>query len=124
MFTINSDLSIYLTRGDVATIEISAKMSEEENYTFQIGDIVRFKVFVKNRCDNVVLVKDVVVDKETTSVDVCLMTEDTKIGDLIHKPKDYWYEVEVNPDTSPQTIIGYDQTGPKIFRLYPEGDDN
>lgn len=124
MFTINPDLSVYLTRGDIATIVISAKLSEEENYTFLIGDVVRFKVFEKNRCDNIVLVKDVIVSKEATTVDMCLTTEDTKIGDLINKPKDYWYEVELNPDTSPQTIIGYDQKGPKIFRLYPEGDDN
>lgn len=124
MFTINSDLSIYLTRGDIATIVIRAKLSEEEDYTFQIGDIVRFRVLEKNHCDNVVLSKDVIVEEEATSIDLCLVTEDTKIGDLINKPKDYWYEVELNPDTSPQTIIGYDQNGPKIFRLYPEGDDN
>lgn len=36
---------------------------------------------------------------------------------------DYWYEVELNPETEAQTIIGYDEDGPKIFRLYPEGDD-
>ena len=123
MFTINPDLSIYLTRGDAVAIEISANLSEEEQYTFKIGDIVRFKVFEKNHCDNVVLVKVINIEQETTSVDVCLSSEDTKIGDLINKPKDYWYEVEVNPDTSPQTIIGYDVQGPKIFRLYPEGDD-
>lgn len=123
MFTINSDLSIYLTRGDAVAIEIGANLSEEEQYTFKIGDVVRFKVFEKNRCNNVVLTKVINVEQETTSVDLCLSSEDTKIGDLISKPKDYWYEVEVNPDTSPQTIIGYDQTGPKIFRLYPEGDD-
>lgn len=123
MFTINSDLSIYLTRGDAVAIEISANLSEEEQYTFKIGDVIRFKVLEKNRCDNVVLTKVINVEQETTSVDLCLSSEDTKIGDLINKPKDYWYEVEVNPDTLPQTIIGYDTSGPKIFRLYPEGDD-
>ena len=124
MFTVNSDLSIYLTRGDAIAIKISANLSEEEQYTFKIGDVVRFKVFEKNRCNNVVLTKVINVEQETTYVDVCLSSEDTKIGDLINKPKDYWYEVEVNPNTSPQTIIGYDVHGPKIFRLYPEGDDN
>ena len=124
MFTINNDQSIYLTRGDIADIEIRATTSEEAAYTFQIGDIVRFKVFEKNRCDNVVLEKDVTVEAETETVDIYLTTEETRIGDLINKPKDYWYEVEVNPETTPQTIIGYDVNGPKIFRLYPEGDDN
>ena len=124
MFTINDDLSIHLTRGDVISIEIRATTSENEDYMFQAGDVVRFKVFEKNRCDNVVLEKDVSVVSETTTVDINLTTENTRIGDLINKPKDYWYEVEVNPETTPQTIIGYDANGPKIFRLYPEGDDS
>lgn len=134
MFTINTDKSIHLTRGDVAVIAvsaaeseaglaISAAESEEGLHIFQVDDVVRFQVFEKNRCDNIVLVKDVVVQDETQFVDIYLESEDTRIGDIIHRPKDYWYEVELNPDTEPQTLIGYDEDGPKIFRLYPEGDD-
>ena len=123
MFSINNDKSMHLTRGDIAVIEIAASKSETEDYTFKEGDIVRFRVFEKNHYENVVIQKDVTVESETTSVDISLYKEDTKIGELINKPKDYWYEVELNPDTSPQTIIGYDVDGPKLFRLYPEGDD-
>ena len=123
MFSINDDKSIHLTRGDIAVIEIGASKSEAEDYTFKEGDIVRFRVFEKNHYENVVIQKDVTVESETTSVDISLYKEDTKIGELINKPKDYWYEVELNPDTSPQTIIGYDVDGPKLFRLYPEGDN-
>jgi hypothetical protein len=50
-----------------------------------------------------------------------LSKEDTKIGKKVNKPVDYWYEVELNPDTYPQTIVGYDEDGAKIFKLYPEG---
>lgn len=123
MFSINNDKSIHLTRGDIAIIEIGASKSETENYTFKEGDIIRIRVFEKNHHENVVIQKDVTVESETTSVDISLYKEDTKIGELINKPKDYWYEVELNPDTSPQTIIGYDVDGPKLFRLYPEGAD-
>lgn len=123
MFSINNDKSMHLTRGDIAVIEIGASKSKTEDYTFKKGDIVRFRVFEKNHYENVVIQKDVTVESETTSVDISLYKEDTKIGELINKPKDYWYEVELNPDTSPQTIIGYDVDGPKLFRLYPEGDD-
>ena len=124
MFTINADKSIHLTRGDVATIVLSASEPENEVHTFSAGDIVRFKVFEKNRCDNIVLVKDVNVADDVQTVEISLASEETRIGDIIHRPKDYWYEIEVNPDTVPQTIIGYDASGPKIFRLYPEGDDD
>ena len=123
MFTINDDKSIYLTRGDIAVIELSANVSETDAYEFKSGDIVRLKVTEKGRCDDVVLMKDVRVSSSTPSVDISLTSSDTRIGDLIHKPKDYWYEIELNPETSPQTIIGYDESGPKIFRLFPEGDD-
>lgn len=123
MLIINkNDKSIYLTRGDIAVIQVSASKSDDEDYMFQPGDTIRFKVFEKNRCDSVLIQKDVVVESETLNVDIPLTSNDTKFGDLIHKPKDYWYEIELNPDTTPQTIVGYDVDGPKIFRLFPEGD--
>lgn len=121
MFVINNDKSIYITRGDIAVLEITANVSEDELYIFKPGDIVRFKVVEKKQCNNVVLTKDLTVTDETTSVSILLEYNDTKLGENISKPVDYWYEVELNPDTTPQTIIGYDADGPKIFRLFPEG---
>lgn len=123
MFTIKDDQSIHLTRGDIASVEVSARKSETENYIFQVGDIVRFKVFEAKRVNSVALSVDIEVKEEIEVVNIPLTAEDTQIGELINKPKDYWYEVELNPDTAPQTIIGYDDYGPKIFRLYPEGGD-
>ena len=123
MFKINADKSIHITRGDIASIEITAKLPSAENYIFQPGDVVQFKVFEKKRCDNVFLVKPVRVMEETEVVTINLDKTDTKLGESIDKPFDYWYEVELNPDTVPQTIIGYDDDGAKIFRLYPEGGD-
>lgn len=123
MFKINSDLSIHLTRGDIASIEVSAKTLDDDAYIFEADDVVRIKVHGKNHPEDVVIEKDVIVETETPLVTINLTREDTKIGDLISKPVDYWYEIEVNPETMPQTIIGYDDNGPKIFRLYPEGED-
>jgi hypothetical protein len=71
-----------------------------------------------------VLEKDVTVEEETSVVSITLERTDTKLGGIINKPVDYWYEVELNPDTTPQTIVGYDSDGPKIFRLFPEGGDD
>ena len=61
------------------------------------------------------------ISDDTATVDITLERVDTKIGEIINKPVDYWYEIELNPDTTPQTLIGYDDDGPKIFRLFPEG---
>lgn len=124
MFIVNNnDWSIFLTRGDIAFIELNGKLAETDDYEFKSGDVVRFRVMEKGKCDVIVLSKDVEVTKPSLSVTIALSSEDTRIGEPINKPKDYWYEVELNPDTRPQTMIGYDTAGPKIFRLYPEGVD-
>jgi hypothetical protein len=123
MFVINDDLSIYLTRGDAAVFNVSATIGETQ-YTFKVDDVVRFKVFEKKNCEEVVLKKDIKVTAETELVEIALDSDETKFGDVISKPMEYWYEVELNPDTYAQTIIGYDEeTGAKILRLLPEGGD-
>ena len=123
MFRIDNDMTIHITRGDIGIIEVSAEKNESELYTFVPGDIVRFKVYPKKRHEDVVLVKDVLIETETQVVEFILERSDTKLGEIINKPAVYWYEVELNPDTSPQTFIGYDDIGPKLFMLYPEGGD-
>ena len=120
MFVINEDLSIYVTRGDAATFSVGATL-DGASYVFKADDIVRFKVFTKKDCADVVLQKDVVATEGASVVEIALDKEDTKIGETISKPVDYWYEVEMNPDTYPQTIIGYDENGAKVFKLFPEG---
>ena len=121
MFVINEDKSIYLTRGDIANIEVTAKNAEGNAYTFKKDEVVRIKVFEKKGCECVVLQKDVAVEAEATAVTIFLGKEETTIGEIISKPKDYWYEVELNPETLPQTIIGYESDGAKVFKLFPEG---
>lgn len=120
MFVINEDLSINITRGDAVAFSVGALIGEEE-YTFKEDDVVRFKVFEKKNCEEVVLKKDITVSGETTRVQIALDSDETKMGGVISKPTEYWYEVELNPDTYPQTIIGYDENGAKVFKLYPEG---
>lgn len=122
MFKINDDLSIYLTRGDAAVFNVAVDAGGEA-YTFRPGDVVRIKVFGKKSCDRVELQKDFPVTEATDSVEIMLTSEDTKIGELVSKPFDYWYEVELNPLTHPQTVIGYDEDGAKVLRLFPEGKD-
>lgn len=121
MFQINDDMSIHITRGDVGVIEVAVNKSDTEMYMFKPGDVVRFKVYPRKNHGNVVLVKTITVEEETEIVPINLYRNDTKLGGIIDKPFVYWYEVELNPDTNPQTIIGYDQNGPKLFTLYPEG---
>ena len=124
MFEINKeDLTIHITRGDAAVFSVGAMVREGEDkvsYTFRDGDVVRFSVCAKKDYSNVVLQKDFTATEGMEEVEIQLDSEDTKIGDAISKATEYWYEVELNPDTKPQTIIGHTEDGAKVFMLYPE----
>lgn len=121
MFVIDDDLTIHITRGDAAAFEVEAINGTAEKYVFRNGDVVRFTVCSKKDYSNVVLQKDFPVTEETEFVAITLESKDTKIGDTINKPTEFWYEVELNPETNPQTIIGHTEDGAKVFMVYPEG---
>ncbi len=122
MFKIDEDMTINVTRGDCGTIDVSATV-DGAVYVFLPGDILRLKVFEKKNCENVVLKKDFGIDVNATTVTLTLTGRDTKFGGLINKPTNYWYEIELNPETNPQTIVGYDDEGPRLFCLHPEGNE-
>lgn len=117
MFTIDTDKTISITRGD------SGSFVAPIDYALQPGDVLRLKVFRKKACEDVVLQKDFVIGEATKTVTLELTEKDTRIGGVISKPVDYWYEIELNPDNNPKTLVGYDEDGAKIFKLYPEGRD-
>lgn len=111
--------TIKLNRGDVLNFTLTLSSSSGEPYVFQDGDKVVFSVYNKNKMsDNAVLLKEFVVSGSQQSVEINCTKEDTKLGDLINKPVEYWYEVELNNE---YTVIGYDDDGAKILMLFPEG---
>ena len=122
MFFVDDNKTIHITRGDMAVLSVGAD-NEGVDHVFTVGDVIRLQILKRNSCEDVILRKDVIVSGETTEVDIYLTKEDTTIGNIINRPTDYWYEIELNPDTAPQTLIGYDDVGAKIFKLYPEGGD-
>lgn len=121
MIKIDEEKTIHLTRGDSATIVVTAQNDDGSNYEFQKGDTLRLKVMSKKKVEEIVLTKDIIIDSNKESVEIELTSDETRIGDYINKPITYWYEVELNPDNNSTTIIGYDENGPKQFKLYPEG---
>lgn len=122
MFKIENN-KINLTRGDVALIEVKAQNEDGSSYEFRKDEIIRINIFKNKDCSSVVLSKDIIVDKSSTSVTIPLTSKETTIEDVINKPKTYWYEIVLNPGENEQTIIGYDLDGAKEFILYPEAGD-
>lgn len=126
MAKIDSNYNIETNRGNMLPLTIKQKLRDDGSQVmFKSGDIVRFTIMEKNNCDNVFVQKDVEVKSECESVEIIIPAEEMKLGEIINKPATYWYEVELNPDTSDTiTILGYTkEKGAKILTLCPESGD-
>lgn len=110
---------ILLTRGDAGVIPVSIEI-DGSLYTFEVGDVVRLNVYDRQDPENVVITKDAVCETPSTTLDIVLEGVDSIGGEMIVKPTVYYWEVTLNPETVPQTFIGWDEEGPKEFILYPE----
>lgn len=108
--------TIRISRGDSGTIKLTIPLSDTENYEFQVGDKVQFRVFEKKNYNNVFLDKEINIEEITSVIDICLTEKDTSIGEVINKPITYWYEISLNET---QTVVGYDDDGPAELILYP-----
>ena len=120
MFKISGH-TISLTRGDSCTITLKVSKKEQDSTNiFKPGDIVEMSIYKKKELDHEPLMtKSVEIVEATNTVDISLSSSDTTIGEMSNKPIEYWYEIQLNRE---QTIVGYDESGPKLFMLYPEGE--
>lgn len=116
MFKIKNN-TFYVTRGDRGIIDL-----DFSDYTFQVGDVIEFKIYEENSLDQPpVLVKSHTVQEVSEVVKMELLSADTMLGEPGNEKVTYWYEIKLNGD---QTIFCYDEiTGAKIFYLYPGGVD-
>lgn len=113
--------TIEINRGNTLPLKLVIPISHTENYVFQVGDEIMFGVYANRKMSGeALLLKRYTVEEETEEFEFTISADEMKIGELIDKPTDYWYEIELNGD---QTILGYDQDGAKILRLYPEGSE-
>ena len=114
-----SGTTIEINRGDVLAFSLTIKQSDGTSYSFIEGDKIIFSVYNKNKMnDKAVLLKEIEATPNTTNLTITCTSEDTKIGELINKPIEYWYEIELNNE---YTVLGYDEEGAKKLILYPEG---
>lgn len=122
MFKIDEDGTTFkVNRGSSGSFSFSAVTPQGEPYTFSAGDIIRFNITKANRTNSVLSSIDTVVEEDSNEVTISLKSQDTKVGNPINKPTEYWYDIELNPvGGNAQMLLGYDEEGPKIFTLYPE----
>ena len=112
---------IKINRGNALPLKLVIPISHTENYVFQVGDEVMFGIYKsRGMSDSALLLKTYTIEEETEEFEFTISAEEMKIGELINKPTDYWYEIELNGE---QTVLGYDEDGAKIITLYPEGSE-
>ena len=114
------DKEIHINRGDRLLIDFDINNGDDK-YTFKDGDKIKFSIYRKKEMDKPpVLQKIFIPVVGSTSVEIDISGKDMKIGEMLNKQVEYWYEIELNDD---ETIIGYDEDGAKKLILYPEGAD-
>ncbi len=123
MFKRDSDgTTLLVTRGDKGRIMVKKKISEGVYEPFYKGDIVSFSIKNNFGDNEPILRKKITIQENTDTAVFEFSKEDTTIGDLISSPVKYQYDVAINDDL---TILGYDdKTGPKYFKLFPEGSND
>ncbi len=106
--------TFHVSRGDSGTVNLKLK-----NTTFRPEDDVVFRIYEVQGLDSDPIIEvHASVEEESDTVNISLNGEDTNFGDLGNEILDFWYEIAVNED---RTIIGFDESGAKIFKLYPTG---
>ena len=109
--------TISINRGNSLTFEYKIK-NGDEYYVFINNDAVTFSIYNAYCMDESALVtKTFYPSFGDTSVTISLTSDEMKIGDMNNLPIDYWYEITLNDET----VTGYDDNGPKIITIYPEG---
>lgn len=124
------DKNIRITRGNMLPITVTADNEIDENdYVFQIGDVIRFQIFDSKDVNQIYLKKDFEVTEEGTEKTIIITAEEMKIGEIKNRAAEYWYEIELNPDTDKtMTIVGYElneknKPNPAVITILPEAGD-
>lgn len=133
IFVESDNQTIHITRGD-ATQEKFNRLAfqfpiyntgteQEELYEFQLDDKISFVAMDKKGYDKEEILRkdytlrDMGYTKPTTTPEIPLTAEDTKLFPLANKKKTYWYDLVLNDET---TILGIDDEGAKKIIVYPE----
>lgn len=118
MFSIDHNLNLAITWGDCGSIRLTAKNGEE----FPAGSVLRLTVYDDRDPGEVYLTKDVTVEETTSTVVIDLLPEDTRFPNRSSVELHYRYDITLNPDTAPQTIVGYERhRGERDFTVLPKG---
>lgn len=106
--------TFHVSRGNSGIVNLTLKSGN-----FNTDDIVTLRIYEVQGLDaEPIKTISSVVEFDGQTATLIMDSEDTDFGDLGNEVTDYWYEIKVNED---KTILGFDDSGAKIFKLYPTG---
>lgn len=108
--------TFHVTRGDSGSITIAYKDGSV------LPGTICFRVYGKEELNSDPIInKEIEIGSGTTSYDLIIESGDTmQMDNPENEREEYWYELKIGPTN---TVLGYDETGAKIFYLYPTGKD-
>ena len=109
--------TFHVTRGDSGSITIAY-----QDGSLLPANTLIFRVYEQNGFDSdpiINIVKNITGNSTTFTIDVDA-SETIKFDNPDRDKDEYWYELKLGPDN---TVLGYDETGAKIFYVYPTGKD-
>ena len=113
MEIIDSRYTMEHYRGDKGGIRLVTKPGLR---TFKTDDVIAFSIVTKGNYNDVVFQKEFKVEEDCTEYILGFTNEEMRIGEPISEKVTYYYEIELNNDT---TLIG-SRSKHKKFILYPE----
>ena len=106
--------TFHVTRGDSGSITIAYKDGSNLPHS-----TLTFGVYRKNELDSdpVIWVEED-LPGDTNSITLDIYANPDKIENPDGDKEEYWYELKLG---LLNTVLGYDETGAKLFYLYPSG---
>lgn len=102
-------------RGSKGAIQLLA--TKTSTGKFKPNDVIKFSIVTKDNYEDVVFQKKFTIAEECEDFFLTFTNEEMRIGSPISKKVEYYYEIELNNDT---TLVGAYRDGHKRFILYPE----
>ncbi len=102
---------VYHQRGDKLVYPIE--------YDFKKYDVISFAIYSARKLNEKPIVfEKFTIDKDCDSYTIEIDFETMKIGNMLNRKKDYWYEISLNDE---KTLVGFTDETPAYFTLLPEG---
>jgi hypothetical protein len=110
--------AFHVTRGDSGTISIAY-----EDGSLLPSSTICFRVYEKDGFDSdpIINIEESLSGNAQFHSLYIDSSQTMKFENPIGDKDEYWYELKLGPD---KTVLGYDETGAKIFYVYPTGKDS